>query len=323
MTQTIGVAVQAPDAGAVVAMIERLEKLGIPAAWLTTGGAGLDGLTLFAAAALRTERILLGTCIVPTFPRHPIVMVQQAQVVAQLAPNRFRLGIGPSHKPTIERMFGIDFERPLSHLAEYLTVVKDLLHRGEVDHQGERFRVQARLARPAPVPVMISALRPGSYALAGALADGAISWVSPYAYLRERALAALKRGAEEAGRPVPPLIAHTPVVVHEDCAAVRAAALQQIATYPRTPFYQRMFTAAGYPEAQQGSWSEAMLDAVVISGDETTVAQRLRDVLSFAGEVIVSVITVGEDREASRTRTLNLLADLARRLASERGEAGA
>ena len=133
----------------------------------------------------------------------------------------------------------------------------------------------------------------------------------------------MKRGAEEAGRPVPPLIAHTPVVVHEDRAAVRAAALQQIATYPRTPFYQRMFTAAGYPEAQQGTWSEAMLDAVVISGDEATVAQRLRDILTFAGEVIVSVITVGEDREASRTRTLNLLADLAGRLASERAEAGA
>src|SRR5438105_9765891 len=188
MTQTIGVAVQAPNAGAVVAMIERLEKLGIPAAWLTTGGAGLDGLTLFAAAALRTEHILLGTCIVPTFPRHPIVMVQQTQVVAQLAPNRFRLGIGPSHKPTIESMFGIAFERPLSHLAEYLTIVKDLLHKGELSHQGERFRVQARLAQPAPVPVMISALRPGSFALAGAEADGAISWVSPYAYLREQAL---------------------------------------------------------------------------------------------------------------------------------------
>jgi F420-dependent oxidoreductase-like protein len=323
MAKTIGVAVAERDANAVVSAIERLEQLGIPAAWLTTGGAGLDGLTLFAAAARRTERILLGTCIVPTFPRHPIVTVQQVQVIAQLAPNRFRLGLGPSHRPTMETMFGIDFDRPLGHLTEYLRVVKDLLHQGEVDFAGERFNAKARIAAPTPVPILISALRPRSYELAGAETDGAISWVSPYAYLRERALPALRAGAERAGRLVPPLIAHAPVAVHEDRAAVREASLRQVAHYPRTPFYQRMFAAAGYPEAAEGTWSDGMLDAVIISGDESAVAGRLREVLEFAGEVIVTPITIGDDRAGSLTRTLETLASLARSLAAERTEAGA
>src|ERR671922_1906463 len=111
----VGVAVGGDKVNDVLAMIERAEHLGIQAAWMTTGGARLDSITLFAAAALRTQRIKLGTSIVPSFPRHPLVMVQQTQVVAHLAPGRFRLGIGPSHRTTIEAM-GLPFTSPLGHL---------------------------------------------------------------------------------------------------------------------------------------------------------------------------------------------------------------
>ncbi|MCH8110167.1 MAG: LLM class flavin-dependent oxidoreductase, partial [Chloroflexi bacterium] len=91
--QRIGAAAMGGDSNAIVSRIEEMERLGISAAWLTTGGAGPDGITLFAAAAVRTESILLGTCITPTYPRHPITTVQQTSVVAQLAPGRFRLGL--------------------------------------------------------------------------------------------------------------------------------------------------------------------------------------------------------------------------------------
>src|SRR5215472_13246172 len=98
----IGVAIRGNTASEALAMIEQAEQLGIHAAWMTTGGARLDSLTTFAAAALRTQHIALGTSIVPTFPRHPLVVAQQTQVVAQLAPGRFRLGLGPSHRPTMQ-----------------------------------------------------------------------------------------------------------------------------------------------------------------------------------------------------------------------------
>jgi len=141
----IGVAVRGDNASAVLEMIERAEQLGIQAAWMTTGGARLDNLTTFAAAAVRTQRIKLGTSIVPTFPRHPIVMVQQTQVVAQLAPGRFRLGIGPSHRPTMEAM-GLNFTAPLGHLREYLRICKALLQQGRVDFDGTYYRPTTGLA---------------------------------------------------------------------------------------------------------------------------------------------------------------------------------
>ena len=107
----VGVAVSGPTIREIQAMILRAEELGIHAAWMTTGGARPDSITAFAATAGLTERIKLGTSIVPTYPRHPLVMAQQAQIVAALAPGRFRLGVGPSHRPTIEAM-GIDFNAP-------------------------------------------------------------------------------------------------------------------------------------------------------------------------------------------------------------------
>ena len=306
--RNIGVAVFGSDSSAVLAGIERLEELGIPAAWLTTGGAGLDALTLFASAALRTECILLGTSITPTFPRHPVVTVQQVQVIAQLAPGRFRLGVGPSHRPMMEDTFGVDFRSPLGHLKEYVHILKSLLQEGSVDFQGQYYRARARIASPVGVPVMASALQPKSFELCGAEADGAISWVCPASYLRDVALPAMSSGAKQAGRPVPPLVAHAPVCVHDDPDEVRAAMREQRA-YPRLPFYQRMFARAGFPEASDGTWSDAMIDTIALSGDEAEVSEKLDEMFSLgATEVLVSPIAAGSDKAGSLERTLKLVA---------------
>ena len=78
------------------------EQAGIEAAWMTSGGVAPDPLAVFAAAAGRTTSIKFGTCIIPTFPRHPLALVQGAVVVDSLAPGRLRLGVGPSHQVSIE-----------------------------------------------------------------------------------------------------------------------------------------------------------------------------------------------------------------------------
>jgi F420-dependent oxidoreductase-like protein len=311
--QLIGVAVSAPDSSGVLAGIEQAEQLGIPAAWLTTGGVGLDALTLFAAAAVRTSRIRLGTSITPTFPRHPLVVVQQVQVLAQLAPGRFRLGVGPSHRPIMEATFGVDFRAPLGHLREYVQIVKTMLQRGSVDFDGRYYRAHGQIRTPVEVPVMASALQPKSFELCGEAADGAISWVCPGVYLRDVALPAMRAGAERAGRPVPPLIAHAPVCVHGKPDEVRAAAQQQLANYVRLPFYVQMLTAAGFREASSGAWSDAMIDAVVLSGEESRVAERLQELFGFgATEILVSPLAAGSDRAASLERTLRLVAEVAK-----------
>ena len=175
----IGVSITGQDTAEVLTRIQQAEQMGIPAAWLTTGGVGRDALTVFAAAAVRTERILLGTCITPTWPRHPVAVAQQVSVLAELAPGRFRLGVGPSHRAGMERTFGADFRAPLGHLREYLRILKALIQQGDVDFDGKYYQAHGRTGVPLHVPVMASALRRGSFELCGAEADGAISWGMP------------------------------------------------------------------------------------------------------------------------------------------------
>jgi F420-dependent oxidoreductase-like protein len=313
----IGVVVSAADSTGILAGIEQAERLEIPAAWLTTGGVGLDALTLYAAAAVRTSRIRLGTSITPTFPRHPLVVAQQVQVLAQLAPGRFRLGLGPSHRPSVEAMYGFDFRAPLGHLREYVQIVKTVLQRGAVDFDGRYYHAHGRIRTPVDVPVMASALQRKSFEFCGAEADGAISWVCPGVYLRDVALPAMRAGAEGAGRPIPPLMAHAPICVHEKPDEVRDAARQQLANYVRLPFYVQMLTAAGFPEASTGAWSDAMIETVVLSGEESRVADRLHELFSFgATEILVSPLAAGSDREASLERTLRLVAEAAKAAAT-------
>ena len=309
---TIGVEVSGRDATAIVGQIQRLEDLGVKAAWATSGGDS-DPITLLAVAAMKTESILLGTSIVPTWPRHPITIAQQANVLAHLAPGRFRLGIGPSHYSEMYEPFRFDFRKPLTNLREYLRIVKPLLQKGSVDFDGEQYHAHVAAAEAFPgMPVMASALRPRSFRLCGEEADGAISWVCPLAYLRDTALPAMREGAKSAGRPTPPLIAHAVVSVHEDYDEVKSAALEEMAYYPTAPFYQQMFALAGYPEAEElNGWSDRMLKEIVISGSEDEVAPRLEQFFDAgAGEVLASIIPAGADKRASWERTAKLLASL-------------
>ena len=306
----VGTAVNGSTIPEIQAKIQRAEELGIHAAWMTTGGASLDSLTCFAASAGLTTKIKLGTSIVPTYPRHPLVAAQQAQVVAQLAPGRLRLGVGPSHRPTMESM-GINFHAPLAHLREYIQILKALLQTGSVDFNGEHYSAHASIAGPLDIQVMGSALRKGSFELCGAEADGAISWICPGTYLRDVAIPAMKKGADEAGRPVPPLIAHVPICVHDNLDEVRAAMREQFG-HPGLPYYQNMLIAAGYPEAKEGKWSDAMIEGVAILGDEETAAQKIQELLDMgATEILASPIIAGGDRAASLERTTKLLAQAA------------
>lgn len=306
-----GLVIRRSDPATTIAAIIRAEQQGLPAAWSTAGGTAPDAVTLFAAAAAQTTRIRLGTSIVPTYPRHPIVMASQALVLAALAPGRFRLGVGPSHRPTIEGTFGLAMGKPLDHLREYLAVLRGLLWEGASDFEGAYLRVHARLPagiEPPRTPLPISALRAGAFRLAGEVADGAISWVCPVPYLVSVARPALEAGARAAGRPAPPLIAHVPVVLHEDRAEVRVAARQQLGTYGRLPFYAAMFRDAGFPVTPDGTMPDALLDELVVSGSREAVTARLHEVQAAGvDELLVTLVTV-RDATAEEDMLIDLLA---------------
>src|SRR3954451_3653839 len=258
-----GLAISRGPANDFVARVQQAEPRGVGTAWTTVGGPTADPVTAFAAAGVTTERIMLGTAVTPTYPRHPITLAAQAIAIDDLAPGRLRLGVGTSHKPIIEGAYGLPMGKPLAHLREYVTILRTLLWEGAVDVSGDYFTVKTALPAgvPAPrIPVPISALRPNAFRLAGEIADGAISWVTPIDYLTQTALPQLQAGAEAMGRQRPPLIAHVPVSVSTDRAAARSAFRSQFPIYPKLPFYAAMFAAAGYPVTAEAEMTDELVE---------------------------------------------------------------
>ena len=301
MTLNAGLVIPRGSAAALVERVTRAEQRGIRQVWTTAGGPTADPVTAYAAAGAATERIKLGTAITPTYPRHPITLAAQAVALDDLAPGRIRLGVGTSHRPTIEGSYGIPMGKPLAHLREYVTILKALLWDGSVDFAGEYFTVKTALPANVPppqIPVPISALRPNAFRLAGEIADGAISWVTPIAYLIETALPAMQAGAGAAGRERPPLVAHVPVAVSTDRAAARDAFRSQFPIYPKLPFYAAMFAAAGYPVTSSAEMSDDLVDVLTVSGSPDEIQARLEEILAAGiDEVMISHVAVADEAE--------------------------
>lgn len=305
----VGVAIQAPDALTALANIHRAEEAGINSAWMTSGGNAGDPLTLFAIAASQTSTISVGTSIMQIWSRHPVTVARQLQTMANVAPGRVKLGIGTGHMQGMQEAYGVDFKAPLGHLREYLKIVRTLLQTGSVDFQGDYYSAKFQFDAPVEVPVLASALRPASFKVCGEDSDGAISWVCPLTYLRDTALPVLKKASEECGRAEQPLVVHVPICVTNDIEAAREGVRRQLGYFPTTPFYAKMFEAAGFPHSMESGWTDDMIDAVMIAGDEETVQQRIHEAFDWgASEILASVIPAGDDALASESRTLNLLA---------------
>jgi F420-dependent oxidoreductase-like protein len=311
MQERIGLSIIATTATDAVNRIVEAERAGLRQVWLSQGGAGgTDTLTIAAVAATHTTQIRLGTAIVPTYPRHPLVMVQQALAIHDLAPGRLRLGIGPSHRPIIEGSYGLKLSSPLAHLREYLTVLRGLLGEGHIEHHGPFFQVRAT-SRTASIPLLISALGPKAFSLAGEISDGALSWVCPVPYLLQAAQPSLQAGARAQHRPAPPLVAHVVVALSTDDAAVQTQARQFLQRYSQLPFYAHMFQEAGLPVAADGSGLDALGQALVISGDEATLHERLTELLAQGlDEVMVHPLPLSNQGK-ERAQLLQVLAAIA------------
>lgn len=235
-------------------------------------------------------------------------MAQQALAIAQVAPGRFRLGIGTSHRPTVEETLGLAFDRPLGHLREYAEVVRRALSGVAFAYEGKRFRVRARLAgEAADVPLYLSALRASSYHLAGEVADGGISWVSPSAFLHDVARPALLAGAKAAARDAAPRLAgHAFGLVTDETEAAVQVGRDRLQGYTRMTFYQEMFAAAGHPEAREGRIDEELVDDLLLVGDEDRVRAGLRRFSDRGCDELILTLLPGKDADVDRT--LRLLA---------------
>jgi F420-dependent oxidoreductase-like protein len=308
--ERVGISLAAAPAPTLVDAIVEAETAGVSQLWMTQNPVSNDSLTIFAAAFGRTSHIRLGTSIVPTYPRHPLALAQQAATVAAFGPGRLRLGVGPSHRPTIEHAYGLPMDAPLEHLREYVAVLRVALWQGQVEHQGRFFTARARLNSAPRLPLLVSALGEQAFRLAGEVSDGAISWNCPPAYLHDVALPALRAGAQAAGRPVPPLVAHVWVALSSDAGAVVAAAKKALAGYVKMPFYTSMLATAGYSVQADGSVSDALVESIVVRGDEASVAARLHALLDLGlDELLLTNVPMG-DVAAERSQLFQLVGRL-------------
>jgi alkanesulfonate monooxygenase SsuD/methylene tetrahydromethanopterin reductase-like flavin-dependent oxidoreductase (luciferase family) len=170
--ERVGIAFFPRSADTAVDLCVRAERANVSHAWMVMPATGLDTLTLIAAAAVQTERIVLGTSIVPAFTRHPLTFVTQALSLEGLAPGRLNLGIGTAHARTMVDVYHLDFAHPLHELAEYLEIVQAVLKTGASHFKGEYYKVDVNFPNPPGTPVPIAALRAPAFRLAGRLADG-------------------------------------------------------------------------------------------------------------------------------------------------------
>ncbi len=281
------------------------EADGFTSLWYA-GASGVDPFVVVPLVGRATTRIELGTSIVQTYPRHPVLMANQAVGVAKAMGDtgRFTLGVGVSHRPVIEGTYGLDYSHNARHLREYLTVLGALLREGRVSFEGEEYRATSEIRdRPeAPVPVLVAALARKSLTSAGQLAEGTITWMANATAVAGLIAPTLRGAAEAAGRPDPRVVCGLPVAVTDDVDAAREVAARQFAIYGMLPNYQRVLAAGGL---------SAPAEAAIV-GDEDTVAAAIAELFaSGATDVWCAPFPVGNDRRASRDRTRTLLKDLA------------
>jgi F420-dependent oxidoreductase-like protein len=234
------------DLEGLIARLRELEDQGFASAWVPNIF-GLDAITALAIAGRETKRIELGTAVVPTYPRHPVAMAQQALTAQVACGGRFTLGLGLSHKVVVESMFGLSYDRPARHMREYLQVLSPLLDGQPTAHAGELYRVAAGLqfAGVPRVPVLIAALGPAMLKVTGALAEGTITWMTGPNTIETHIVPTIREAAKEAGRPEPRIGGSFPIALTHDPDGARQVAAKVFAVYSGLPSYRAMLDREG------------------------------------------------------------------------------
>lgn len=263
----------------------------MPGAW------GFDPVGALSVTGRHTSAIELGASVVPTWPRHPFALAQQALTAAAATSGRFTLGLGVSHRDMMTEKLGLAMDRPLRHMDEYLEVISPLLSGERADFTGELYDVHAELSVTAggPVPIILAALGPAMLRLAGRRASGIItSWVGPRT-LAEHTIPTLTEAAAAAGRPAPRVIVALPILLTDEADAARDQLAEQAAFYNDRPAYQAMFERSGVSGPAE----------LAIFGDEALLDRALSRLESLgASDFVAQLMPIGHP---AMSRTLGYL----------------
>ncbi|MEZ5143459.1 MAG: TIGR03564 family F420-dependent LLM class oxidoreductase [Acidimicrobiales bacterium] len=311
----IGVMV-GPERGRYATKVDRMladarwaEGAGLRTVWIPQIPDEFDALTAAALIGGATERIEIGTAVVPVQPRHPIALAQQALSVQTVCGGRLALGLGVSHHWVIDDMLGLPYERLVGTMRDHLDVLDQALAGpGMVDVENDSFRVHNPLdiTDLAPTPVLIAALGPMMLRLAGERTAGTILWMADERAIGDHIAPTINAAAAAAGRPAPRIVAGVPVCLcaedEVEAAVVRTNRILSEAEI--SPNYQKLLE---HGEARN-------VGDLLAAGTEAMIEARLRSFADAgATDVSVRVVPIGEGREqllASSRRTREYLASL-------------
>jgi len=285
------------------------EDAGFNSFWIPQVPGYLDAMTAIALLGRVTDRIEIGTAVVPIQTRHPVAMAQQALTTQLACDGRFALGLGPSHDWIVDGQLGLSYERPVRLVRNYLEVLRAAFSGpGSVDIENDSYRVHSPfdVADPLPMPVLLAALGPTMLGIAGEQASGTILWMADERAIHDHVAPRINSAATDAGRPTPRIVAGVPVTLcsNSDVDDARAYASEVLGHAHFSPNYVRLL--------EHGDAAD--VGDTMAAGDEQAVLARLlryRD--AGVTDLAVRIVPLGADansRTQSRTRTQQFLSSL-------------
>jgi alkanesulfonate monooxygenase SsuD/methylene tetrahydromethanopterin reductase-like flavin-dependent oxidoreductase (luciferase family) len=274
------------------------------ARWLANGGhQTLDPFVGLGFVAAATTRLRLLTHLSVATYRNPFLLAKAAATVDKLSGGRMVLGIGVSHKVTVENWFGSRIEHPVAEMREYVTVLRAIFEGREVP-EGKRFPTRFRFMglQPRPdLPIYVAGLSPNMLRLAGEVADGVMLWLCNPEYIRSVVVPAVREGRERAGKTLDgfDIVAAVPAAVTDDRPAAYETMRGDLVTYWSLPFYRAMIERSGFGD------DIAAFDAAMGSGDvdkaKQGISERFLEALTAIGSAEEVRDGVGRYRDAGAT----------------------
>ena len=288
-----GGAAQSGTVDQVIAEAKQAERDGFSSYWMPQIFAH-DALTLLALIGREVPRIELGTAVVPTYPRHPMMLAQQCLTVNAAVGGRLCLGIGLSHQIVIENMMGMSFDKPVRHMREYLTVLQSLNKSNNVSFSGEVYSTHAGVSVTGSQPfgVVVAALGEQMLRVTAALADGTLTWCTGPSTLANHTIPVLDRASDALGKPKQRVIAALPVCVTTKVAEARERASQVFAIYGQLPSYRAMLDKEGAAGPAD----------IAIVGTAAEVTDRIAALADIGVTDFAAVEFGGDPDESANTR---------------------
>lgn len=257
----------ATDAGAYA---RELEALGVAALWLPESLGSKEIFSHAAILLMATERLIIASGIANIWARDPTAMANGQRGLSDAFPGRFLLGLGVSHAPTIPlRLGGRQYEHPVRHMREYLDAMDRAPYVGPA----------------ADSPRILAALGPQMLRLAAERALGAHPYFVP---VEHTTFARKELGAG------PLLVVEQAAVLAGDPAVARAAARRHMKRYLELDNYVNNLRRLGWSDGDLANGgSDALVDAIVVWGDEAAIRARVQDHLARgADHVCIQTIRV-------------------------------